>query len=73
MHKVAKNNKRGFTLMEIVIVIAIIVMLASVLFINAIDIYNRSHNRAEQVTDTVQTVKNGISASESVLSDRYHY
>lgn len=74
MHKIAKkNNKHGFTLLEIVIVIAIIVMLASVLFINAIDIYNRSHNRANQVTASAQVVRTGIDASESKLANDYHF
>ena len=73
MHKLTKNNKRGFTLLEIVIVVAIISIIAAVLAINASDIYNRSHNKTVQVTGEVVSVKGGIADSESVLSGSYHF
>ena len=52
---------------------AIIAMLAGVLFINAIDIYNRAHNKSVQVTDSAQTVRTGIDASESKLANDYNF
>lgn len=73
MHKLNKNNKRGFTLLEIVLVITMITMLAAVLAINANDIYNRSRNKTNQVTGEVTSVKVGIVGSESVLSNNYHF
>ena len=73
MHKVAKSSKRGFTLLEMVIVIAIIVILAAVLAINSGDIYRRAANKSASVTDSVQTVMTGISASENKLANSYHF
>ena len=73
MHKLNKNNKRGFTLLEIVLVITMITMLAAVLAINATDIYNRSRNKTDQATGEVTSVKVGIVGSESVLSNNYHF
>ena len=73
MHRVAKNNKRGFTLLELVLVISMLVMLAAVLAINAGGIYSRANNKAGQVTGTAQAVRGGIDASESLLKNRYHF
>lgn len=73
MRKIAKSNKRGFTMIELVLVVAIIVMLAAVLAINAGDIYALSHNKAEQVTDSVNNVVGGVAGSENLLSNNYHF
>ena len=73
MHKLTKTNKRGFTLLEIVLVIVMITMLAAVLAINASGIYNKSHNKTQQVTGEVVSVKGGIADSESLLSNDYHF
>ncbi|MCQ2504568.1 MAG: type II secretion system GspH family protein [Saccharofermentans sp.] len=73
MHKVAKYSKRGFTLLEMVMVIAIIVILAAVLAINSGEIYRRAANKSASVTDSVQDVQTGISASENKLANSYHF
>lgn len=73
MRKIAKSNKRGFTLLELVIVISIIVMLAAVLAINAGDILKRSRNKANEATDSVNNFVGGVGGSEALLSNQYHF
>lgn len=73
MRKVAKSNKHGFTMIELVLVVSLIVMLAAVLAINAGDIYARSRNKADQVTDSVNNFVGGVAGSEALLSDHYHF
>lgn len=73
MRKVAKCNKRGFSLLELIIVIAMIVMLAAVLAINAGDIYRRGQNKSSEVTESARSVRSGINVSEEKLRDSYHF
>jgi prepilin-type N-terminal cleavage/methylation domain-containing protein len=73
MHKVAKFNKRGFSLLELIIVIAMIVVLAAVLAINAGDIYRRAQNKSDDVTRSATAVRTGINASEDKLRNDYHF
>ena len=46
MEKINKRDKKGFTLIEMMIVVAILVILASITFINAADAIQRSKNNA---------------------------
>jgi type IV pilus assembly protein PilA len=62
MKKIQKS-KRGFTLIEMVIVIAIIVILASVLFF-AVSEYL---NRAQSAKDKISTHNQEISAAVAVI------
>lgn len=55
MKKVSKN-KRGFTLIEMVLVIAIIVILAAVLVMNIGDYIGRAKNAASSVNDHRQSI-----------------
>lgn len=51
MKKINKTNKIGFTLIEMVLVIAIIVILASALALNVSNYLNRAKNAASSVRD----------------------
>jgi prepilin-type N-terminal cleavage/methylation domain-containing protein len=73
MRKIAKSNKRGFTMIELVLVVSIIVMLAAVLAINAGDIYARSRNKADQASDQVNNFVGGVAGSEDLLKNSYHF
>ncbi len=46
MEKINKRDKKGFTLIEMMIVVAILVILASITFLNATDAIRRSRNNA---------------------------
>ena len=46
MEKINKRDKKGFTLIEMMIVVAILVILASITFLNAADAIKRSKNNA---------------------------
>lgn len=46
MEKINKRDKKGFTLIEMMIVVAILVILASITFLNAADAVQRSKNNA---------------------------
>ena len=46
MEKTNKRDKKGFTLIEMMIVVAILVILASITFLNAADAIQRSKNNA---------------------------
>ena len=47
MEKINKRDKKGFTLIEMMIVVAILVILASITFLNAADAIQRSKNNAQ--------------------------
>lgn len=47
MKKINKRDKKGFTLIEMMIVVAILVILASITFFNATDAIRRSKNNAD--------------------------
>ena len=67
MHKVMKCRK-GFTLVEIVLVIAIIIILASVTALSVSDIYRNSQRGQSSVSDAVTSAKSEISSKEAALS-----
>ena len=46
MEKINKRDKKGFTLIEMMIVVAILVILASITFLNAAYAIQRSKNNA---------------------------
>ena len=48
MKKVSKNSKKGFSLVELIVVIAIIVILASVMAFNYIGIYRNCMKALDQ-------------------------
>ena len=70
MRRVTKN-KRGFTLIEMLLVITIIMILAAVVGIGVNDIYNNAQAAKSSVGAGVDDVRdnkdNGISARESKL------
>ena len=62
------KTKRGFTLLEIIMVIAIIIILASAVAISANDILNNAHAGRDSVSERLVTERAEISASEQKLS-----
>ena len=74
MRKINKDytSKRAFTLLEVVIVIAIIVILASVLIYNINDIMDAANHANEEVAAGSDSLKQSIDASEKLLS-QYHF
>ena len=71
MRRVAKS-KRGYTLIEMLLVIAIIMILAAVVGIGVNDIYQNSKDAQSSVGVGVEDVRNnsekGISARENKLA-----
>lgn len=74
MRKINKDyrSKRAFTLLEMVIVIAIIVILASVLIFNINDIINATNAADDAVADASDKLAQRIDDSEKQLS-QYHF
>ena len=72
MHRINKINKRGFTLIEMMMVVALIIVLASVLFIAVGDIYNRAKSANDTVEASRTELVNGRNASERSLA-AYHF
>lgn len=74
MRKINKDytSKRAFTLLEMVIVIAIIVILASVLIYNINDIIDAANHANEEVATGSDQLGQNIDASEKLLS-QYHF
>lgn len=61
------KSRRGFTLVEIVLVIAIILILASVTALSVADILNRQKAASTSVQNAVSSAKENISVRESKL------
>jgi prepilin-type N-terminal cleavage/methylation domain-containing protein len=59
--------RRGFTLVEIVLVIAIILILASVTALSVSDILRNSQRGQSSVSDAVTSAKSEISSKEAEL------
>lgn len=57
MHKINKVNKSGFTLVEMLLVIAIILILASVLALSVSSYMNRAHDASDAVGEQVTNMK----------------
>ena len=74
MRKINKdcNSKRAFTLLEMVIVIGIIVILATVLIYNINDIINAADAADQGVADASNQLGQAIDDSERQLS-QYHF
>lgn len=62
-----KKTKRGFTLVELVLVLAIIIILASVTALSVSDILNNSKKGQSSVAEEVTTMKQNIQSKESNL------
>ncbi|WP_281418676.1 prepilin-type N-terminal cleavage/methylation domain-containing protein [Clostridium frigoris] len=58
MEKIIKSKKKGFTLIELIIVIAIIAILAAIAVPNFIALRNRSANNAD--LQSCQTIKKAV-------------
>ena len=69
MKKVNKtqSSKKGFTMVEVILIIAIIVILASVLIFNINDIINAANNADDAVADASDKLGERIDASENLL------
>ena len=64
--KKLRRSKKGFTLIEMVLVIAIIVVLASVLILNIAGYMDRAHNAASSLAEhnsTIERVTDEINAA----------
>jgi len=66
MKKINKS-KRGFTLIEMVLVIAIIVILAAVLVFNIGGYIQRAKNAASSVQSHNDSISNGVSAIDAQM------
>lgn len=62
------KTKRGFTLVEIILVIAIIIILAAALALSVHDILANAHAAKSSISSNVSEKQAGISASESKLA-----
>ena len=62
-----KKSKRGFTLVEIVLVIAIILILASVTALSVSDIMSHQKQGATSVSEAVSNAKQNIRSKENKL------
>ncbi|HAW16001.1 MAG: prepilin-type N-terminal cleavage/methylation domain-containing protein [Clostridiales bacterium] len=71
MHKLYKN-KRGFTLVEVIIVVAIIVILAGVISLNISRIYGTARAKEGSVDASVIEMQGKIVASEAKVA-RYKF
>ena len=64
--KKLRRSKKGFTLIEMVLVIAIIVVLAAVLILNIAGYMDRAHNAASSLAEhnsTIERVTDEINAA----------
>lgn len=69
MHRINKN-KRGFTLVELLLVIVIIVILASVVSLSVSDYIRRAKAANSSVSNAVQaSVRDNISSRENKLKN----
>jgi len=69
MHRINKH-KRGFTLVELVLVIAIILILASVTALSVSDILKTNQKGASSVSQAVNNVKVKITDEENDLKNK---
>lgn len=67
MRRLSKN-KKGFTLVELVVVLCIIVILASVTALSISSYIQRAQDAQDSVSDEVDVARNNISLSESKLA-----
>ena len=71
MRKISKQrlNVRGFTLVEMLIVVGIIIILAGAVALGVSDILNPAKNARNSVSKRVLSESKSISLSESKLAD----
>lgn len=75
MKKIDKMNRKGFTLLEVMVVVAIIVILAGISFINVSDALTRSNasKSAEESRFVTQVQSQGDYIRYSMLSGTPHF
>lgn len=67
MKKIQKN-KKGFTLVEMVLVIAIIVILAAVVFFSVSDYLNKAKSATSKIDEHNSAVKTVTSDIDAILT-----
>lgn len=72
MHRINKSTRRGFTLIEVIMVVAIIIVLASVLFIAVSDILRRANNANDDVSVSRSELVSARNEGERTLA-AYHF
>lgn len=72
MQKLAKNSKHGFTLVEMTMVIAVIVILATVLFINIAEYFDTT-DRAVDTMSTQVSAMHQTNASQNGILVEYGF
>lgn len=65
--KLLSKNKKGFTLIEMVLVVTILVILAAGVLTNVGEIYQRSQNKSASIDEAKKTVVAKFSSYESDL------
>lgn len=63
-----KTTKKGFTLIEMILVIAIILILAAAVALSVHDILANAHAGKSSISNRVENASQGIAASESKLA-----
>ncbi|MCR5616123.1 MAG: prepilin-type N-terminal cleavage/methylation domain-containing protein [Saccharofermentans sp.] len=67
MKRISKS-KKGFSLTEVVLVVAIIVILASAFAIGIADYINTTQDASDKVDESVSEISDNISTKESQLT-----
>lgn len=62
MHKINKNNKSGFTLVEMVLVVLILLILATVVTLNVTAHMERANKASEKVDKQVSSMETNNAA-----------
>ena len=69
MKKKVIPNKAGFTLIELIVVIAITAILSSIAMLNFIDLFDNARTNSNDAT--IHTVQNAIQISQAELSEAF--
>jgi prepilin-type N-terminal cleavage/methylation domain-containing protein len=69
MHKISKNSKYGFTLVEMTMVVAIIVILATVLTINIAEYFDTTDRAVNTMNSQVTAMHRSNASQNSALAD----